>query len=486
MAGYTVGIVRAAGGYPTVAPYDADERFPEYLGEIAAPGSNPVYRAVRDLLRQLGWDREHFGTPEWNPLGQFVRPGDRVFVKPNCLTHEYRASCGPGELYSVITHPSVVRAMADYVAIALQGRGSLTIGDNPAIDTDFEQLLQVTRLDTLPAVYRKHFALEARILDLRPLRTGALEDYGFSSRARQLPGDPLGHTVFNLGAASQLHGLNPLTFRGIFTRRSETIRHHHGQTHEYAISNSILDADVFVSIPKLKTHHKVGVTLNLKGLVGINAIKNYLVHWRIGFPLTGGDEFPPPSNLADYPILVLRHLLSDLLPEPWIRTLRGALGQSRLRLLFADIEGLSYKRHRGAWQGNDTCWRMVADLYNLFVADVLGRRKGRPLRTLSIVDGIIAGEGNGPYCPKARVDRVLVGGSDLLAVDLVATKLMGFDFSKVAYLARLAAQHGRHAEDIEVISDEFEQGHRLLVSGMDHLRFQPPDGWPSLALKGGS
>lgn len=478
-----VAIVRAAGGYPSQPPYDADEAFPEYRGQVAAPGSNPVYRALRDLLRQLGMDRERFGTPDWNPLGQVIRPGDRVFLKPNCLAHEYRTSCGPGELYSVITHPSVVRAVADYVAIALAGRGSLTIGDNPAIDADFDRLLDVTGLDSLREVYRRHFGLDVAILDLRPLRTVSLEDYGFRSKAREQRGDPRGHTVINLGAASQFYGLNPLTFRGVFSNRSETIRHHHGPTQEYAISNSILDADVFVSLPKLKTHQKVGVTLNLKGLVGINAIKNYLVHWRIGFPAMGGDEFPPPAQMADYPILALRHLLSDALPESWSRGLRKRLSKTPLRLFFAEVEGLSYRQPRGAWEGNDTCWRMVADLYNVFVADLLGRRTDRPLRTFSVVDGIMAGDGNGPHAPQARTDGVLVAGSDLLAVDLVGTRLMGFDVAKVRYLTWLARQHGVCSEDIEVVSDVFAAGPSFFAPGAAHLHFKAPDGWPNLALE---
>jgi len=38
------------------------------------------------------------------------------------------------------------------------------------------------------------------------------------------------------------------------------------------------------SIPKMKVHGKVGVTLNLKGLVGVNTDKNYLIHYRVGTP----------------------------------------------------------------------------------------------------------------------------------------------------------------------------------------------------------
>ena len=59
-------------------------------------------------------------------------------------------------------------------------------------------------------------------------------------------------------------------------------------THEYLISRSAMDADVFINLPKLKTHKKVGVTLSLKNLVGINGDKNYLPHFCIGTPAEGG------------------------------------------------------------------------------------------------------------------------------------------------------------------------------------------------------
>ena len=42
----------------------------------------------------------------------------------------------------------------------------------------------------------------------------------------------------------------------------------------------------------MKTHQKVGATLNLKGLVGTISNKNQLVHWQVGYPEINGDECP--------------------------------------------------------------------------------------------------------------------------------------------------------------------------------------------------
>lgn len=49
---------------------------------------------------------------------------------------------------------------------------------------------------------------------------------------------------------------------------------------------------VFISVPKLKVHKKVRVILNTTGLVGINTNKNYLIHYTLGTPEEGGDQFP--------------------------------------------------------------------------------------------------------------------------------------------------------------------------------------------------
>jgi hypothetical protein len=152
-----VALSKVDGPYPTVPPFDPDEKYPEYCGNVCSNAPNPVYRAVRETFRLLQYDRNHYGSPDWNPLECLIKPGDRVFIKPNLVAHEYgrKAEQKTGDLFSVITHPSVVRAVADYAAIALRGKGSLTIGDNPSIDADFSKLLTATQLDTFEVMVPK-------------------------------------------------------------------------------------------------------------------------------------------------------------------------------------------------------------------------------------------------------------------------------------------------------------------------------------------
>jgi len=53
------------------------------------------------------------------------------------------------------------------------------------------------------------------------------------------------------------------------------------------------------------------------------------------------------------------------------------------------------------------------------------------LRYLTIIDGIVAGEGNGPMEADAKPCGVLIAGVNPVTADFVATRLMGFDWQKV-------------------------------------------------------
>jgi uncharacterized protein (DUF362 family) len=483
----SIAIVRVSGGYPDLFPYDPDENYPEYNGINISSRPNPVYASVRETFRLLGLDKNNFGKKQWNPLGHLIRPGERVFIKPNLVTHEYRKSCrGAGDLFSVITHPSVIRAVADYVAIALKRSGEIVIGDNPSIDADFKKISETTNLTRFEKFYHQN-GTNCRVLDLRPRITDELANYGIKKKTKKQSGDPEGNTVLNLADKSCFYGMNPLLYRGVFTKRFETIKHHHGRTHRYSISNTILNSDVYISIPKLKTHHKVGATLNIKGLVGVNANKNYLIHWRIGFPLMGGDEFPSSTFISDYLVLTIRHLLIDLLPESIYSRIKSKLNKTKLHFLLSDISCFSFEKHRGAWKGNDTCWRMAADLYKVFIQDASDWRKNgkKKLKTFSLVDGVVGGQGNGPFCPSAKNSKVIFGGENLLLVDCVGVRLMDFDIKSIKYLDHLINESKINLGRINISSNDFNVNN-FFESKDQYLNFQPPSGWNHLTTKNGS
>lgn len=338
-----------------------------------------VKRTLRECFTDLGY-------PQKNPLTKVVKPGDKVFIKPNWVASRWRASCPHVDtLYCVITHPAVIEAVADFVAEALQGKGEIIIGDNPSIDADFEELMEFTRIEKI----KDKYDVPVSIIDLRPLVCDDLKNYGKKDLMVKHDGDPEGTVEVNLGKDSLLYGIDPQRFRGVFDEREETVASHTGETQLYTFAKSLYDADVYISIPKLKTHQKVGATLNLKGLVGSICNKNQLVHWQVGYPEIHGDEYPDKKSYEE--------------------------GQKAI------------VTHRGAWPGNDTIWRMVGDLYQGM------KKKNR--RYFTVIDGIVAGEGQGPFCPTSKNANTLIVSDDLYVADLVAVRYMGFNPEKIKYLS---------------------------------------------------
>lgn len=359
--------------------------------------------SVKETLKKCFSD---IGLPDKNPFSKFIRKGQKVFIKPNWVASRWRESCSHKDsLYCVITHPSVIEAVADFVAEALDGDGEIIIGDNPSIDADFHELMEFTGIKRLEAKYN----VKTTVLDLRPIVCDDLANYGKKNLMVSQKGDPSGKVEVNLGKDSLLYGIDPTRFRGVFDERDETIASHTGETQLYTYARSLYDADVYISIPKMKTHQKVGVTLNLKGLVGSISNKNQLVHWQVGYPEIKGDEYPSK--------------------ELWEKSQTAKV------------------THRGAWPGNDTIWRMVVDLYKGML------KKERAY--FSVVDGIVAGEGQGPFCPTSKYANTLIAGENLLDVDIVTARYMGFEPRKIKYLNYFINEYdGNLLNEISVVSHE--------------------------------
>ena len=408
----------------------------------------------------------------------FVRPGDRVVLKPNWVKEHDERHPGPGQWEHVVTHPAVIAAVVRWAAAKLQGRGSITICDAPQTDSSFAKLREYCGLDEVVAQCRKDFPdVNIALLDLRPEEWHAVD--GVTVSKTKLPGDPLGDTQVRLDAASEFvgfHGQGKLY--GASYDMAETNARHTGTRHEYLLCRTPMDADVLINLPKLKTHKKVGITCALKNLVGINANKNWLPHHTEGTPDLGGDQFPAATAKAR-------------LEHSWMgaakRVLKNSPALSRLfvplkkigRLIFGDTQTVV---RSGNWHGNDTCWRMVLDLNKcLFFFDGSGARRAKPLRYLAVVDGIIGGEGNGPMAPDARPCGVILAGTHPAAVDCAAATLMGFDWQKLRLLKHCFAMRELNfvpfpADAIEVVSNQPAWAGPL-ARVEETFHFRPHFGW---------
>jgi uncharacterized protein (DUF362 family) len=147
----------------------------------------------------------------------------------------------------------------------------------------------------------------------------------------------------------------------------------------------VLNSDLIISLPKLKTHHWAGVSLSLKNLIGV----------------VPGSRYGWPKNIIH-------------------------------------INGIPPS---------------IIGLYQILPP------------VISIIDGIIGMEGDGPLFGSPVPHGLLAVGRDPVSVDVTCTQLMGFSLESVPHL-KLAAWAG------------IGQAHRIEVRGVQRerlqRRYQPP------------
>lgn len=477
-----VAVAMGASTYEASAPYSPGTPYPEYPFGVAGVGTenNHAYDLVRKSLELLALDAARYGRREWNPLGGIVRPGDTVVLKPN-LVRDFRET-SPDHADCLITHGSIIRAVLDYVFLALKAEGRIVIADAPQNDADFGAIRRITGLDEIQAFYRENADFNVEVYDLRPERTEKID--GVIVGHEPLPGDPAGYTKVNLGTRSAFAEINHLChlLYGSEYDTSELYSHQHDDVHEYLVSRTVLEADCVIGLPKLKTHKKVGLTVNMKNLVGINGNKNWLPHHRQGTPAQGGDEFSENGmkrRIERTTVTRFKQLFPLLGPlRPLLAAPIKALGKT----IFGDTNTDTIRS--GNWYGNDTTWRMVLDLNRvLLYADAKGVLRQQPVRRFfSVVDGIMAGEGNGPLDPARRPLGTVLAGFNPVSVDLVAARIMGFDYEALPVLHRALEDHDlpltsfEHRDVVAISNDRRLDGKLAELQEWD-ARFRPHFGW---------
>ena len=428
-ARFAVERLPGAAQYPplSAAPYAPDERFPEFPSLAPRTVPNPVFALVRAALRDLGLDEGRFGTAEWNPIGSLVKPGGKIVVKPNWVMH---LNGGAGGMDCMITHPAVLRAVLEYVFLARPGQ--VVLGDAPLQGCDFERLQDYGDLRAVVAEFQSR-GLPLAVKDFRRTilrQEGRLKMVGEDLRPES------DYVLVDLGADSLLEGISKdwKKFRvTVYDPRKMWVHHRPGR-HRYLIAREILEADLVVNVPKLKAHKKAGITCCLKNLIGINGNKEYLPHHRKGSAEAGrgGDNYEH------------RHWLMSLFEDtldwmnrhrnhPWLyhqgeRAIWHLLRFLRRRDPLAQFEG--------SWYGNDTIWRTCLDLNRaLLYAGADGQMRETPQREeISIVDAIVAGQGEGPLAPDPLETGAVFAVRNPAVGDFIGARLLGFDPAKIPLL----------------------------------------------------
>jgi len=261
-------------------------------------------------------------------IGGFQRiigNADTVVVKPNLVEVPFETTGG-----SVVTDPRVLEALVGILK-----------------DHNVERVL----------------VAEGRSVNLKHISSGprkAFEDSGLATVVRRAGGEIL--------------GWDEEDFVPVDVPGGELYK-------EISIPKSILEADAFISVPKLKTHCQTEITVGMKSMQGV-----FSVHDKVNFH---NEAFP---------------------------------------------------------------WKMV---------DIL--RVAKP--DLTIVDGLICGEGYGPIYTDPVEMNLIVSSQDVVAIDAVCSALMGIHPFEVP-ITRLGHSEGIGVGDLALIDVKGES----IESVMKHFK----------------
>lgn len=408
-----------------------------------------------------------------------IQCGDWVVIKPNLVKESKETDLS--EWKSVITSPELIKEVAEYVCLQLKGTGKISICDAPQTDSSFEKIAQRLGLFELAKELTEKYITPVEIIDLR--NEEWTNEGGVITKRKKLSGDPNGVITFNLGGKSLFykHPGEGKYYGADYDYKTHN-KHHQGDTQEYLICATPVMADVFINLPKLKSHKKTGATLSLKNLVGINADKNWLPHHIFGSPDQNGDEYPDISlkrKIETFGSKIIKKIAFQV----------PVLGPKIARFIRnkgSDVFGDGSNTIRsGNWYGNDTTWRMALDLNRcLLYGNPDGTlRNDNPKKFYTIIDGEIGMEGDGPMQGTPKKCGIYIGGSDPVAVDAVAVTMMGFDWEKIPIIREAFSLHELPVtkckpEDI-IIESEVPEWNGTLenLQKQKHFDFEPHFGW---------
>jgi uncharacterized protein (DUF362 family) len=456
-----VALVEASSGYADWDP--ADER--------------AMVMALDRAAALLGWCSDVRGS-----LGNIISPGDKVVVKPNLVLH---ANQGTGGIEPLVTHPSCIKAVVKAALDA--GAGEVIVGDAPIQSCDLERLLDSVELAQWSKEMIGQDPRFKGIRDFRRTTCTSTRGVRIASENRQSEDR---FVLFDLGLESLLEPITRTqpSFRVTCYDPRLMARTHGPGRHRYLVAKDIIEADVVINLPKLKTHKKAGITCALKNLVGINGNKEYLPHHRVGGSDTGGDCYAGRSvvkrtleHIAD-----LQNSVTSYGLGLFLRSLTIPLYQ--LLKIEKDRTGIE-----GSWSGNDTIWRTCLDLNRILL---YGRTDSTLSETVQrkvihVVDAVIAGQGDGPLAPDPLPLGLILAGNSGAAVDYVGAHLLGYDPERIRLIQRVFASGRRPIapfipSDITLVGDwGMGPACEILPGRRTHTRVSHPIGWKDASVGDG-
>jgi uncharacterized protein (DUF362 family) len=421
---------------------------------------NEISKGVDLILDKLNSDKPFYKEE--------LCAGDTIIIKPNLVTTmNYHFELDNKRQEAVTTNPSIIAAVIEYFYPFIGSNGKIIIADSPIEAVDFKSMTEKTGIAALVNYYQnKNYPVE--LLDIRDFRViprRIIHDVRLGMRSfniglfqkKKLSGDPKGYVQVDLGELSQFTGFKKMKqLRFYHPHFRKPLEAHKTNKHIYCISRTVLEAKLIINLPKMKTHKISGVTLAMKNNIGLTNKKFWLPHFTAGHP-PKGDQFDHTPSF--------REKLTN-----WFRIIPIGFGNSlyiRFPTVNNSTQNVKMPIYNGSWPGNDTLWRVVADVAKIIeFSDSNGAVHEKPQRRIiNILDGVIAGEGNGPLGASPKKCGLLLGSLNMLHLDLAATRLMGFNPEKLPYLKKNAALA------INITSNELE---------LPFFNFIPPERWESL------
>lgn len=439
----------------------------------ASYSGEAVSAALERATRALGWADDGRG-----PFASTIPEGARVLIKPNFVMHQNE---GPWGMDPLVTHPSLIRAVAE--AVLRAGPSEVLVGDAPVQGCDFDQLLRSTGLDLWASDLMGRDPRFKGIRDFR--RTTCVFVDGVRVPSENLVSEDQ-FVLFDLGGDSLLEPISDDrgSFRVTCYDSRLMAKTHSSGRHQYLVARDVIDADVIINLPKLKTHKKAGVTCALKNLIGINGNKEYLPHHRVGGSESGGDCYPGGSlvkRALEYTLDRQNQSSSFAIGKLWSTASTQLHRVSHLMGDPHDVEG--------SWSGNDTIWRTCLDLNRILLYGRADATLAHALqrRVLHVVDAVVAGHGDGPLRPQPLPLGVILVGGNASAIDWIGAELLGYN-ARLISVAREAFGRFTHPlasfapSDISMVGDMGSGGFaEVLKHAPPPARVVYPVGWRDAA-----
>jgi len=385
--------------------------------------------------------------------------GEKILLKPNWVLHNRKAD----DEICMRTHDSVILALLEI--LLEQKPTSVLIGDAPIQGCNWNKMLSNDFLEKVAGLSKK-FKTPVKIKDFRRVTF----DPGLNNPEKER--NPItDYIIFDLGKDSQLEPISSdkNIFRVTNYDPDRLAQSHRKGVHKYCITKELFEADVVISMPKVKTHQKTGITCALKNLVGVNGDKDYLPHHRIGGVGFGGDCYPGKNIFrlgTEYLLDMANRRQGKFLYKPLVFS-ATVIWKLSIPKKVHDLAA--------AWHGNDTTWRMVMDLNKIAV---YGKSDGTiastPQRQLfSLCDGIIGGQGDGPLRPEPLPLGIISFTNHSGLNDICMATLMGFDYKKIPLLAH--QKINLTSIDTEIMLDGAKVN--LTELAKQSIETLPPPGW---------